>query len=59
MIEHFKPKTATEVFHRHLECCEQCEKHPFDLCLIGAIWLKRAAMDGKDSSVQEAVEHNR
>lgn len=23
-------------FHEHLDICEQCEQHPFNLCPIGA-----------------------
>jgi hypothetical protein len=23
-------------FHAHLDECEQCEKHPWDLCEVGA-----------------------
>lgn len=30
-------------FHAHLDVCEQCERHPFDLCPIGAMLLKDAA----------------
>lgn len=38
----FRPPTNKEMLergdklHRHLDVCEQCEQHPFDLCPIGA-----------------------
>ena len=31
-------------FHAHLDICEQCRKHPFDLCEVGAKLLKEAAV---------------
>ena len=30
-------------FHAHLDICEQCERHPSDLCPEGARLLKYAA----------------
>ena len=30
-------------FHDHLDICNQCERHPFDLCPEGAKLLKYAA----------------
>lgn len=27
--------TAAEIFHSHLEICDQCMSHPFDLCTVG------------------------
>jgi len=34
---------AAEEFHAHLDVCEQCEKHPFDLCRVGAALVQKAA----------------
>lgn len=31
-------------FHAHLDVCSWCERHPFDLCSIGAKLLRSAAM---------------
>lgn len=48
-IQDHKAKTLMEVaekfidaFHAHLGQCEQCEKHPFDLCITGTILLRAA-----------------
>lgn len=35
--------TRIAKFHAHLDICEQCERHPFDLCPEGAKLLKYAA----------------
>jgi hypothetical protein len=32
-------KTPDVKFHDHLEVCEQCREHPFDLCPRGHILL--------------------
>lgn len=32
-----------DVFHQHLDECEQCENNPFGLCETGAKLLHRAA----------------
>lgn len=37
--------SATDSFHAHLDTCPQCEKHPFDLCAIGAALIQRAASE--------------
>ncbi len=42
-------------FHRHLDNCEQCHDHPFELCTTG-IDLLIAAVSAIDS-VQEAEHH--
>ncbi len=34
------------VFHVHLDACEQCREHPFDLCADGAALLRIAALAG-------------
>lgn len=34
---------ATRAFHAHLDACQQCREHPFDLCSTGAVLLKAAA----------------
>lgn len=31
-----------ETFHTHLDECEQCEHHPFELCAVGAFLLAKA-----------------
>lgn len=28
-------RQAADAFHAHLDVCEQCEQHPFDLCERG------------------------
>jgi hypothetical protein len=28
-------RSAADKFHTHLDVCEQCEQHPFNLCAIG------------------------
>lgn len=33
-------------FHAHLDACEQCRNHPFDLCPLGAAYLEVAAREG-------------
>lgn len=32
----------TDAFHAHLDQCEQCERNPFDLCMVGAALLRAA-----------------
>lgn len=34
--------TAPAAFHRHLHACAQCDRDPFDLCLIGRRLLRAA-----------------
>jgi len=34
--------SVSDKFHAHLDECEQCEKHPFDLCEKGARLLREA-----------------
>lgn len=34
---------AAAAFHAHLDFCQQCEQHPFDLCTVGARLLRLAA----------------
>lgn len=29
-----------QLFHKHLDECEQCREQPMNLCLVGAIILK-------------------
>ena len=33
-------KAMTTAFDDHLDICEQCEKHPFDLCPVGDMLLR-------------------
>lgn len=35
----------SDLFHEHLDICQQCRDHPFDLCSAGATALALAAMD--------------
>ena len=49
-------KTAEETWHRHLDTCERCREKPFDLCLIGQIWLKKAAEEAIAILKGQAVE---
>lgn len=32
-------------FHAHLDKCQRCREHPFDLCVIGGELLRSAALD--------------
>ena len=32
-------------FHAHLDVCEQCREHPFELCEIGELLLRRVPAD--------------
>jgi len=34
-------------FHSHLDICDQCRNHPFDLCPTGASLLRAAAACGE------------
>jgi hypothetical protein len=33
----------TKLFHNHLDVCDQCREHPFNLCSTGDKLLKDAA----------------
>lgn len=33
-----------KIFHEHLDRCEQCRNHPFDLCQEGHLLLHAAAL---------------
>ncbi len=33
-----------DVFHKHLEVCAQCEKHPFNLCAEGQRKIRAEAL---------------
>jgi hypothetical protein len=41
--EHDKAAIAASKFHAHLDECQQCEAHPFDLCSIGRGLLREFA----------------
>ncbi len=30
-------------FHDHLDICKQCREHPMDLCMVGAVLLRKEA----------------
>ena len=34
-----------DLFHAHLDLCQQCREHPFDLCVIGANLLYAEATE--------------
>lgn len=40
-----------EKFHAHLDLCEQCREHPFDLCIAGAQLLVATAGPSKPFSM--------
>ncbi len=33
---------AGTAFHAHLDVCEQCREHPFDMCAVGNRLLREA-----------------
>jgi hypothetical protein len=37
-------KTWRDVFHRHLDTCPRCRQSPMDLCPMGAVLLRAAAL---------------
>lgn len=45
---------AIDIFHSHLNICDQCREHPFDLCTVGGPLLVKAAGTAK---VVDAYEH--
>ncbi len=47
--------SAVDSFHAHLDACEQCEKHPFDLCPIGAPLLLAAAKECLNNMTADAM----
>lgn len=42
-------------FHAHLDVCEQCERHPFDLCAEGARLLKEAALGPEGTEREDSL----
>lgn len=38
---------AENVFHDHLDVCQQCREQPFNLCTIGGIALQAQVRSGK------------
>ena len=38
-------RLPSDKFHAHLDICEQCREHPFDLCREGSRLLEEAASD--------------
>ncbi len=38
------PEVELDAFHAHLERCERCRSHPFNLCTDGRVLLARAAV---------------
>jgi hypothetical protein len=45
-------------FHTHLDECEQCRNHPFELCSIGASLLHDAAIQGEEAIAQWGKEQD-
>lgn len=43
-------RVFTARFHSHLDECEQCREHPFDLCKIGAILLRVSVQTVPDTN---------
>jgi hypothetical protein len=44
-------------FHAHLDVCEQCRNHPFNLCPLGDRLLHSAAQEAAgDNSIREKGE---
>jgi hypothetical protein len=41
------PETKPNVYHQHLDVCEWCNNHPFDLCPEGYAKLQQAVKDIK------------
>lgn len=40
-------------FHRHLDACQQCREHPFDLCGAGSFLLQQAVKNANVPSPKE------
>ena len=40
-----------EAFHTHLDICQQCREHPFQLCSVGSPLLKEAATGDQSASL--------
>ncbi len=38
-------KGRTDIFHNHLNICQQCRNNPFDLCPVGAKLLGQAVFE--------------
>ena len=43
MTTNYSHYSPVEKFHAHLDVCEKCAKHTFDLCATGAELLEKAA----------------
>ena len=37
-------------FHAHLDACEQCREHPFDLCATGSELIQVAAREAAQAT---------
>lgn len=46
----------SDAFHRHLDCCAHCQRHPFDLCAVGQPLLVAAATEPMPPPPPSAVE---
>ena len=44
-LEEYAKGGPNQVFHEHLDNCEQCKQHPFDLCREGGRILRQAARE--------------
>lgn len=45
MSDRREPHEPSDAFHAHLDGCEQCREHPFDLCEVGQTLIARAGHD--------------
>jgi len=46
MAEHEQPElSGIDRFHAHLDICEQCREHPFQLCPTGVLLITSAVAD--------------
>lgn len=46
-------------FHAHLDVCQQCREHPFDLCTVGDLLLKQVAAGYRPGGLmQQMTDHN-
>jgi hypothetical protein len=47
------PQSDPNVFHQHLEECERCRNHPFNLCKEG---IKKLEEEAKSLSIAKTKE---
>jgi hypothetical protein len=49
---------AIDKFHSHLDVCEQCRNHPFNLCPTGATLLRNAATLANENEEKGGQDHD-